>query len=379
MYHKLLGLVCFLLIGFGSSLPASAAQPSKPLEEGEIVSSKDCRRCHKDIHDMWSESMHSHAVSDPIFSAAYMEAYLRTKGEAKKLCLGCHAPAMLINGDEDMENDVTAEGVTCHFCHSIKDVNLDAAIDSGERFDLDVGKTMFGPNGNGGNQKYHESALSKIYGESKFCAGCHEYKANGINIMETYTEWLKGPYPSKGVHCQDCHMKRQGIGKSGKKVFSHYLAGGHSALQLKKAIDISITGVKRGKDRITVFMDLENVGSGHMVPTGIPSRKLILTCKIILANNVTRTRSIKYEKVIFDANGKELLDDSDIMAGFGSQIVKDNRLAPLERRKEKFVFFIEPKGEILVSVKVEYLYRPKVLEETEMRIEMGNADMAFQP
>jgi hypothetical protein len=46
-------------------------------------------------------------------------------------------------------------------------------------------------------------------------------------------------------------------------------------------------------------------------------------------------------------------------------------------RKEKLIFYIEPKGEILVSAKVEYVYHPKVLQEVEMKIEMNRTEKVF--
>jgi hypothetical protein len=319
--------------------------------------------------------MHSQSVSDPIFKTAYIQAYFDSKGEAKKLCMRCHAPVTFINGDYDMEKPITSEGVTCHFCHSIEDVEPLKE----NPFKLKAGKTIRGPKGTG-ETDYHISVKSTIHAKSEFCAGCHEYEAGGIKIMGTYSEWKNGPYAKKGIQCQGCHMPQQIVkdekGRT-RRLFSHSLAGGHSLMQLKKAVTVQVAGIERGKDRITVKVELENTGSGHYVPTGMPTRRLVLSCLIKTSDNKALKRKVTYEKVIFDAEGKELLRDSDIMLGLGSLIVKDNRLAPGEKRKERLVFFTDPNVEVAVSVWVEYIYSPSLAQSTEMKVEMSRAEKFF--
>jgi hypothetical protein len=317
-------------------------------------------------------------MTDPIFKASFMEVYVASKGELKKTCLKCHAPTTIITGDFDAELGITKEGVTCHFCHSLVDVNPNADLESPDRFKIHPGKTIMSPK-KGIETDYHITSKSPLHKKSELCAGCHEYSYNGIKIMSTYSEWLKGPYSAKGVHCQNCHMIRQKVGRgaAAKDIFSHYLAGGHSVTQVKKAVKIDILGIKKQRDRVVVDLQVVNVGSGHSLPTGIPTRKLILTCEVTTGEKVTSKKKIVYEKVIFDAKGRELKVDSEIMQGLGVQIVKDNRIAPGEARKERLVFYIEPKGEIFVSVKVEYTYHPKVLQEVDMKIEMNKVEKVF--
>ena len=370
-------LIAFIFFGAFALGSASASEPL-PLEEGKFASAKECGSCHKEIYDMWKDSMHSKAMTDPIFRATFMEVYVASKGELKKTCLKCHAPTTLITGDFDAEKEITMEGVTCHFCHSLRDAHPNSDPENPERFDIHPGKTIMSPK-KGLENDFHTTKKSPLHKKSELCAGCHEFSYNGIKLMSTYSEWLDGPYSAKGIHCQNCHMIKQKVGRgtAAKEVFSHYLAGGHSVTQIKKAVKVNIVGVKKQKDRFVVDLLVENVGSGHSVPTGIPTRKLILTCEVNTGDKITRKKKIIYEKVIFDAKGRELKKDSEIMLGLGVQIVKDNRIAPGEARKEKLVFYIEPKGEILVSVKIEYAYHPKVLQEVDMKIEMSRAEKVF--
>ena len=376
MYHKLavMGLAIFGL--------ALLCQPVFARDKADGLATVDiCDKCHKDIHAKWADSMHSQSMTDPIFQTAYMQAYLASGGAAKKICLNCHAPTVLVTGDYDLKKESTKEGITCHFCHSVTDTHPD----KGTRFDLKVSSTMRGPTGGGAKNDYHDSVASPLHRKSEFCAGCHEYTANGIKIMGTYSEWKDSPYAAKGITCQGCHMPAEPIpgagGEKGKPrvLFNHSLAGGHSIMQLRKAINVSIKAINRGKDRITVDLEVENSGSGHYVPTGIPTRKLVLYCQVRTADNKISKKSISFEKIIFDHSGKELLLDSEIMLGNGTQIVKDNRIAPGEKRKEQMVFYNSPVGNITVTAWVDYLYQPQLVQPTEMRIEMNRTEQTSAP
>ena len=373
-------IVSFVVLMALSFTGNSYAKEPKPLAAGEVSPAADCGSCHKEIYEMWRESMHAKSLSDPIFQTSYLEAYTASEGKAKKICLNCHAPVVMINGDYDLKQDVTKEGLTCHFCHSIVDANPEAPASSNDRFTLDVGKGIRTPNQDGKND-YHTHISSPIHGKSELCAGCHEFSANGIKIMSTYTEWLNGPYAAKGVQCQTCHMPKQKLGagrtSSKKEVFSHYLAGGHSIMQVKKAVKVSIDGITRGKDRVIVDLIVENSGSGHYVPTGIPTRKLILTCSITTGGKPVKAKKIIYEKILFDEKGRELTTDTELLLGYGTQVVKDNRLAPGEARKEKLVFYVEPGGEILVSARVDYVYSPRIIQQEKMEVEMNSAEKVF--
>ncbi|MDH5543805.1 MAG: multiheme c-type cytochrome [Nitrospinota bacterium] len=378
MMQKIVIVSFTVLIAFSIRGNSYAKEPA-PLKEGVVSSSSECGSCHKEIYEMWRESMHAKSLSDPIFQTSYLEAYTQSEGKAKKVCLNCHAPVAMINGDYDLNQEVTREGLTCHFCHSIVDADPNAPPASNERFNLKVGKGIRTPNEDGKND-YHTHINSPIHRKSELCAGCHEYSANGIKLMSTYSEWLNGPYAAKGVQCQSCHMPKQKLGagkNSGKEVFSHYLAGGHSIMQIKKAVKVTIAGVTRGKDRVTIDLVVENSGSGHYVPTGIPTRKLILTCKITTGGKDIPAKKIVYEKILFDEKGRELTTDAEILLGKGSQVVKDNRLAPGEARKEKMVFYVEPGGEVLVSAKVDYVYTPRIIQQEKMEVEMNSDEKVF--
>jgi len=362
-----------LIIASFLATPAFAKKIRFKINKEGFTSSQICGKCHADIYNSWKESMHSMAATDPIFKASYIMAHYKNYEKAQKLCLSCHAPTTRVTKDYNLESPLTSEGITCDFCHSVKEVNLAHPDDP---FILDLGRVKYGPNKKG-DVRVHDIKYSPLHMSAEFCAACHEYRPNGVPVMTTYTEWKEGPYAEKGIQCQYCHMpKARGqiatdvTGSKGKKVFSHNLAGGHSISQLKKAVEVKIAKVVRKKDRMTIYVDVTNSGSGHRVPTGIPTRKLLLFCEVRAVGGKVYKEKIVYEKAIFDKNDKELVHDEDIMLGLGATIVKDNRIFPKETRKETFTFYLSNKNDAQVVVWADYLYEPLVPQAIEMRIEM---------
>lgn len=363
-----------------TSHAASGADSSATMaiNENGFDSSATCGKCHAQIYSQWKGSLHSQATADPIFRAAYFEAHYKSNGKAAKLCLRCHAPTSEITNGYDLDITLTGEAITCDFCHSVKDIHLEKDFP----FELDLGVTKYGPRGNM-NVKQHKTQKSTLHTDSRFCAGCHEYRPNGLPVMTTYTEWKNGPYADEGKMCQDCHMpKKKGIVATGlpeSDMVNHDIAGSHSVVQLKKAVAVRVTGVERGEDRMVVKVDISNVGSGHRLPTGMPTRKLYLFCEVKVPGEQSFKDKIVYEKAIFDKEGNELHSDTDIMLGRGVAIAKDNRLYPKETRSETFTFYIAKNKRVNISVWSEYLYRPILMTETEMKIEMARDYSVSEP
>lgn len=353
----------------------SWSQDFPSVEKDKYTSSAVCGRCHVQIYDRWKESLHARAYDNPIFDVAYTLAYRKTAGKAKEICLPCHAPTTIFTGDFDHELPITREGVTCDFCHTVKDVNLHAA----NPYVTDIGLVKRGPlKGGKGLEGKHEIAYSKLHTKSEFCAGCHEYRSrNDVLIIGTYTEWKEGPYAAKGTQCQDCHMPQV----MGQIVFSktdpprlineHNLVGGHSLAQLKKAVKMKIANVSTGTARTEVMVDISNAGSGHRVPTGIPTRKLVLNVEVTGKEGRVFRDKIIYEKVLMDLEGKELITEDEVMLGYPMQITKDNRLAPGETRREVFTFYVAGARVKKVLAWLDYSYKPRILSETAMQVEMA--------
>ena len=94
------------------------------IEKSTFTSAKVCGECHVEIYNMWKNSLHAMSIEDPIFQTANLIAFKNSNGETKVLCIKCHAPITFWNKDYDLKQDITKEGITCDFCHSVTAVDL---------------------------------------------------------------------------------------------------------------------------------------------------------------------------------------------------------------------------------------------------------------
>lgn len=351
------------------------AEPKSPDPQGStLTSSKECKKCHEEIYNHWKNAMHSMSIEDPIFKASYMEAYFNTAGEAKFNCLRCHAPISLINKDYDLKNEITKEGVSCDFCHSVKKVNLN---NKKNPFELEIGEIKRGPLSDV-ESPAHKTEPSPLFKSSELCAGCHEYTNDkGVIVLGTYSEWKKSPYASEGTQCQDCHMplipgkivKPKIKSSNQKRINLHAISASHSTEQLRKALKVEIKNINKEKDILEVVVGVTNAGSGHLVPTGIPSRKLILLVELRTPNEYFVQQRI-YQKIVVDESGKEIKKEYNFFLK-AARVSFDNRLRPRETRAERFAFAMPKNKKITISARIEYLYKAKVLSPIEMRVKMA--------
>ncbi len=319
--------------------------------------------------------MHALAVKDPIFQASYVEVMMEEGPEAQKLCLRCHAPTTYFTHDFDMSEDITKEGVTCDFCHTLTSVRVGHRT---KPFEVQPGRVKRGPYANASSPA-HDTERSGLFRSAELCGSCHEYKGkNGVTIIGTFGEWRDSPQAKRGITCQKCHMAatsskaaKDGMGST-HPAYSHDVPGGHSVDQLRKAVRVSIKELKVSGDKVKAVVSLTNVGSGHCVPTGMPSRKLILTLTAVNPRKkVVFQDKVVIEKVMANSSGKTLRGDTAIMLRSAS-IKKDNRLRPGETRNLTFRFTKPRWTRITVEAKVVYQYEPKTLKTVRMAVEMGS-------
>ncbi len=370
--RRILLVITMLFIAF---MVKAFVHPGFPeVEKSVITSSKECRECHEEIYGHWKNAMHSMSIEDPIFKTSYMESYLETSGSAKFDCLPCHAPIALLNGDYDMKEEVTLEGVSCDFCHSVKAVNLDNRENP---FELELGEIKRGPLSKVSSPA-HKTEPSPLFKSSELCAGCHEFtNGKGVTILGTYSEWKQSPYPEENTQCQNCHMPliegrtvKESVKSSAQKQINlHAISAGHSTEQLQKALKLEIQKVDKNKDFIQVEVDITNVGSGHLVPTGVPTRKLILQVELRTPNEYLTDQRV-YQRILADGKGKVLTKIYDLFQN-AEQVNLDTRLRPRETRRERFVFAMPKNKKITVSARIEYLFRADVISPTEMRVKMA--------
>ncbi len=355
-------------------LPAALAADSPRVDPKGYTSARICGECHTDIYDTWKNSLHAFSLTDPIFDTAYMES-LRIAGDrAKRLCLSCHAPMTQVNGDFDLELGVTREGVSCDFCHTVTAVHLDREV---ERYSLQPGivkRSVLKK----AESEAHEVAYSKLHETSEFCGGCHNLVTPaGVEIMGTYDEWRAGPYAAEGVQCQDCHMAstrgnvvRPEVKGGGSTIHVHSLL--HDSDQVRGALSLRIVSAEKEDDGLVVVVEIENVGSGHMVPTGIPTREVVLSVEVA-GSGYRRTEERRYRKIVADERNRVLDRDSEVLL-LGTKILNDTRIAPRETRTERLKFRMEETRGAKVTARLSYVYSPLVVKRERLDIKLAEAE-----
>src|SRR5713101_5127330 len=91
------------------------------------TSAEFCGRCHQAILGAWKLSAHAQAMESRLFQDALEAAETQFGASARRTCLKCHAPIAVDKGDLQLRNKTSWEGVTCDYCHSIRDVSLAGA------------------------------------------------------------------------------------------------------------------------------------------------------------------------------------------------------------------------------------------------------------
>ena len=341
-------------------------------------SSGQCGQCHEQLYNDWKRSLHADSTGNAVFKAAYMQVYFELGERARPACLSCHAPIAYFNNDPKLTQAISREGVSCDFCHSIAEVLPGTPEGPQFRFEFDGVKQ--GPLKNSKSPK-HQTRFNELYRQSLFCKGCHELKgASGVPMIATWSEWKESPYPDKGITCQKCHMEQipgKTVAASVQKnkrhqISNHDIAAGHSLTKRRQALEIKITGIETHKNRIQVQVDLTNTGAGHKMPTGLPVKKIILEVKVEDANSGHGQSQQKvYQKIMADAQGRAVTHLVDLMQGKATTVMSDNRISPLETRRESFTFFVGKPEDQTVSATAYYSYTPEILQPAPIHIKLN--------
>jgi hypothetical protein len=337
-----------------ASTVASAGKLSAP------ASAEQCGRCHRAIFESWSTSAHARAMTSPIFLDAFDAAENEFGAEARKTCLGCHAPASALLGDADLVRKVSWEGVTCDYCHSLREVKQDGP---NLKAVVQFGSVKSGPSKDSVSPA-HGTAYSSVHTSAQLCAVCHEYNNSaGFPVVTTYSEWKASPSGKGDLECQQCHMElvRGAVveprvrRESSHLVNLHAMPGSHSVTQLNKAVTAKLTASRNGQT-IDVAVQVKNEGAGHYLPTGSPMRQVILEVRATSAGVAVASEKRTYTRVLADAGGKAI--EKEYVAFLrATKVLSDTRLAPDETRLETFTFKV-PAGQSARIDAIFYYFHP---------------------
>jgi hypothetical protein len=351
-----------------ASAPAALAQasgqtsrpPARPVSKA-LTSAEECGRCHRDIYRYWKASLHAQSADDARFQAVFRKLKdERARPDLDQICLRCHAPALLQGQDFKWERKVSWEGVTCDFCHSVRSVRSDTKTP----FILDVGEVKSGPLRDA-KPTVHGARYTEAFSSSMLCSPCHQFvNEKGLEVLSTYAEWQASPYPARGTTCQTCHM-RSAAGKvvdpkvaqvAMSSVNLHEMPGGHSVTELNRALQAQIVAERRG-GTVDVTVQVSNRGAGHRLPTGSPLRSIVMVVQVDGGTGKSQTGTRTYSRTVVDENNQEVGEESAVWLR-GTRVLRDDRLAPAERRAEKFSFEMPTNTPVRAVAKFYYRYAP---------------------
>lgn len=324
--------------------PAAPGSPSRSVTGSEpYTSARECSSCHRTIHTYWSESPHAQSASKPSYLEALKAAIegAPDKESVRRGCVWCHAPTALVTGDYDLQRPITKEGVSCDFCHTVADVDLEKPD---HPFDLKPGKVKRGPL-EYAKSPFHETAYSPLHKASPLiCAACHEHtNARGVRVLSTYSEWRGGPYPDRGMTCQECHMPlvpgrtvREGLQSTQRRINLHRLVGGSAASKIRSGLQVRIDSLNLTSVSADVQVVVANTAVGHAAPGGLSSKSLVLAVGVETASGeLLHRRERVYRRELKDAEGRTLVTVPDLFLK-AATVGEDTRLRQKEARVERF-------------------------------------------
>jgi hypothetical protein len=334
-------------------------------------SAEVCGRCHRAIHESWKTSTHSQAMESRLFQDVLEMAQADFGPTGRMVCLGCHSPIAALIGDGGLARKVSWEGVTCDYCHSIREVSFDGR---NPKAVLNFGAVKTGPLSDAVS-KAHQTAYSAVHTSSALCAVCHEYKnAAGFPVLTTYSEWKASRYWKEGKQCQFCHMSKvegdvvdpRVARSSTAKINLHQMPGSHSLEQLNKAIKVHLTTTREG-GQVRVTVEVANQTAGHYLPTGSPLRQLVMEVRADSAAGQHFSEQRVYARSVADQHGTVLMREHFAFLR-AAKLVSDTRLAPDEKRVETFQFPIPKGSQTQVKATFWYYYSPLAKRESEKRV-----------
>jgi predicted CXXCH cytochrome family protein len=355
-------LLLLYLLFPGAARPA----PFEPLNSAEI-----CGKCHRAIHDAWKSSSHAQAMESRLFQDALDLAESDFGAAGRKTCLGCHSPLTAQTNDPALQKKLSWEGVTCEYCHSMRQVNMNGPNPAAV---LSLAVTKSGPIRETKGSP-HGTVFSEVHTTSLVCAPCHEYKnAAGFPVLTTYSEWRNSSYAKAGKQCQNCHMMRVAgdvvdpkVAHSSTAVVNlHQMPGSHSLQQLTSAVKAQLSTARAG-DKLTVTVDVSNATAGHYLPTGSPLRQLVLEVRADVYGGQQLSEQRIYARNVADTHGT-VLQREHFAFMKAAKVASDTRLAPGEKRTETFEFPVPASSQAQVKATFWYYYSPMARTESQKRI-----------
>ena len=227
-----------------------------------------CGTCHPRQFEDWRSALHSQAMGPGLLGQ--LQAMGPQAREEHQACLECHAPLaeqadhlvklLSVKGSLPTQPDdiSSLHGLTCAGCHV-------------------RGQQRFGPPRLDGSTPAPGAALphagwqsSSAFSDSRFCATCHQFDAdgpslNGKPLENTYAEWQASRHAREGRSCQSCHMPQR----------RHLWRGIHDPEMVKSGLRIDAEPALVASGRVGAALSIANTGVGHAFPSYVTPRVVI--------------------------------------------------------------------------------------------------------
>jgi nitrate/TMAO reductase-like tetraheme cytochrome c subunit len=304
---KFTGMMSFALLIALVSLSGVARAEDLSFPQGTATPSETCGACHGAIYqeyllgvgsDIHASHPASQARADGKISlparvsssaTAHASAWFDTKdvgSEKLGYCNGCHFPeafnlsGMDSSGKVKPNTGMTSKGgLTCAACHLTPEGNI---------------------RGTHVTHAPHRTIVEPAQQSSALCGHCHGFDAPDKRVVgkmfQTFLEWQEDYYkPGLGKQqCQDCHMPRtlrktaEDFDVPERAVARHLWTGAHSLQRHLNSLSLTLVQPDDGKHRLDLHVS--NIGAGHSIPTGEPSRAVFLRVEVLDAKGESKAR-----------------------------------------------------------------------------------------
>lgn len=389
-------LLCLPAAGLLAPTTGFAAEATAADEEKSIhhVRPEACKKCHEEIYEQWSGSMHanSSALKDPIHAAFYQNVMgdplavdLRDKKGNFPVCLKCHAPIAAFEQKTKLdEKEAYANGIGCTTCHSITAFKGSDTEDGKPLYGVDAyhmdTESLHGPSGityttertpddaTWPTPVHHPQPMkgnqADLFKSNAACMGCHEKRHNSFNTPLCVTG--KEYRDSKNfAPCQACHMGVVTVPKLDKgkvvegefvTIADHSMNGGHDAKMVARGLLMTMDSAREG-DTLKATITLKN-RLPHDFPTGAPFRNVFIKVAAYDAAGQELWKNYKVHPIMDDPQAAlwYALGDAEnkpTIPPKATQVLADTRLKPNEERS---ISYDIPVGGATAIVRAEAFY-----------------------
>lgn len=221
---------------FGEPIAPQGPPPAELAPAQASLHALQCARCHAKQYREWDGSLHRAAASPGLLA----QTEFGMAPAERAACLRCHAPL----AEQVTDASLRADGTSCAGCHVRRWVRRGPPGIAPSLLPLPS----------------YPLVTVGLYERADFCLPCHQLPprnaVEGRPLLNTYKEWLDGPYLPRGVQCQHCHMANR----------EHAVLGVHDPNTFRQGIELTAAAHRHGA-AVTAVATLKNIGAGHYLPT----------------------------------------------------------------------------------------------------------------